>query len=147
MRKIIYLALMGLLFGVFVTYQSAASNQDNPSQGEPMSGLKFENLLKAQLERVNGTEVIVSRVTIPPNTSLPKHWHPGEEFGYVLEGSVVLWQDGKDDIVGHKGDVSYRNYKRRGRYDSRVPCPRTGKARARPRRVTDTEFVCRVEEN
>jgi quercetin dioxygenase-like cupin family protein len=105
MRKIIYLALMGLLFGVFVTYQSAASNQDNPSQGEPMSGLKFENLLKAQLERVNGTEVIVSRVTIPPNTSLPKHWHPGEEFGYVLEGSVVLWQDGKDDIVGHKGDV------------------------------------------
>jgi quercetin dioxygenase-like cupin family protein len=67
--------------------------------------LKLENLLKAQLESVDGTEVIVSRVTMPPNTSLPKHWHPGEEFGYVLEGSVVLWQDGKDDIVGKKGDV------------------------------------------
>jgi quercetin dioxygenase-like cupin family protein len=101
----ICLALMGFLLGVFATYQSAASNHDNPSKGEPMSGLKLENLLKAQLEGVSGTEVIVSRVTMPPNTSLPKHWHPGEEFGYVLEGSVVLWQDGKDDIVGKKGDV------------------------------------------
>jgi quercetin dioxygenase-like cupin family protein len=101
----ICLALVGFLFGVFATYQSVASNHDNPSEGEPMPELKLENLLKAQLEGVDGTEVIVSRVTMPPNTSLPKHWHPGEEFGYVLEGSVVLWQDGKDDLVGKKGDV------------------------------------------
>ena len=106
MRKIIYLALLGFLFGVFVTHHSAASNQDNPSKPpDATPGLKLENLLKAQLEGVEGIEVIVSRVTMPPNTSLPKHWHPGEEFGYVLEGSVVLWQEGKDDIVGKKGDV------------------------------------------
>jgi quercetin dioxygenase-like cupin family protein len=42
---------------------------------------------------------------MPPNISLPKHWHPGEEFAYVLEGSVTLWQKGKDDIVGKAGDV------------------------------------------
>jgi quercetin dioxygenase-like cupin family protein len=101
----ICLALLGFLLGVFATYQSAASNDDTPSKDESMSGLKLENLLKAQLEGIDGTEVIVSRVTMPPNTSLPKHWHPGEEFGYVLEGSVILWQDGKDDIVGKKGDV------------------------------------------
>jgi quercetin dioxygenase-like cupin family protein len=105
MRKMICLALAGFLLGAFATYQSVASNQDNPSEGDTMSGLKLENLLRAQLESVDGTEVIVSRVTMPPNTSLPKHWHPGEEFGYVLEGSVVLWQDGKDDIVAKKGDV------------------------------------------
>ena len=73
--------------------------------GSNVSGLKLENLLKAKLEGVDGTEVIVSRVSIPANTSLPKHWHPGEEFAYILEGSVILWQDGKDDIVGKKGDV------------------------------------------
>ena len=65
----------------------------------------LENLLKSQLEGVKDTEIIVSRVTIPPNTSLPKHWHPGEEFAYVLEGSAVLWQEGKDDLIGKKGDV------------------------------------------
>lgn len=68
-------------------------------------GVKLENLMKSQLEGVNGTEVIVSHVTIPPHTSLPKHWHPGEEFAYILDGSVTLWQKGKKDIVGKKGDV------------------------------------------
>jgi len=66
---------------------------------------KLENLLVAQLEGVHGTEVVVSRVTMPPHTTLPKHWHPGEEFGYVLEGTVILWQEGKDDIRAGVGDV------------------------------------------
>ena len=47
----------------------------------------------------------MSHVTIPPNTSLPKHWHPGEEFAYVLEGSVTLWQKGKRNTLGKAGDV------------------------------------------
>jgi quercetin dioxygenase-like cupin family protein len=81
----------------------SASAENPDSHDKP--GAKLENLLRAQLEAVGGTEVIVSRVAIPPHSSLPKHWHPGEEFGYVLEGSVILWQEGKDDIVVEAGDV------------------------------------------
>lgn len=66
---------------------------------------KLETLLSAHLEGAAGTEVIVSRVTLDANTALPKHWHPGEEFAYVLAGSVVLWQKGKDDIVASAGEV------------------------------------------
>lgn len=66
---------------------------------------KLENLLKTELAGFENGEIIVSRVEIPPHTSLPKHWHPGEEFGYVLEGTCTLWQEGKEDIVGHEGDV------------------------------------------
>ena len=109
MRKTICLILTTILFGVVSTGYLAASNGDPSDSSDAASGgkpgLKLENLLKSQLEGVKGTEVIVSRVSIPPNTSLPKHWHPGEEFGYVLEGSVVLWQEGKDDIVAREGDV------------------------------------------
>lgn len=65
----------------------------------------LETLLSAQLEGVEGTEVIVSRVVIPPNTSLPRHWHPGEEFAYVLEGSAILRRDGKADLKTSKGEV------------------------------------------
>ena len=65
----------------------------------------LKNLLKAELEGVDDTEVIVSHVTIPPNTTLPKHWHPGEEFAYVLDGSVTLWQKGKRDQTIATGDV------------------------------------------
>ena len=65
----------------------------------------MENLLKAQLEGAKGTEVVVSRVSIPANTSLPKHWHPGEEFAYVIKGSVTLWQKGKEDQLIRAGEV------------------------------------------
>ncbi len=67
--------------------------------------MKFENLLTSQLAGVDGTEVVVSHVSVPANTTLPKHWHPGEEFAYIMEGSLVLLQDGKPDVVGHKGDA------------------------------------------
>ena len=82
---------------------------DSPSAKVPspagVQGLVLNNLMSADLEGVEGTKVIVSHVTIPPNTSLPKHWHPGEEFAYVLDGKATLWQKGKRNIVCEKGDV------------------------------------------
>ena len=105
MRKVISLILAGVFVGVLATGQNAVSHEDKPAQSASPSGVKLENLLKAALEGADGIEVIVSRVTVPPHTSLPKHWHPGEEFAYVLEGSVVLWQDGKPDVIGGKGDT------------------------------------------
>ena len=69
------------------------------------SELTLETLLSTKLEGIEGTEVIVSRVVMPPNTALPKHWHPGEEFAYVLEGSTILRRDGKPDLTARKGDV------------------------------------------
>lgn len=66
---------------------------------------QMENLLSAALEGVDGTDVVLSRVVVPPNAALPKHWHPGEEFAYILDGSVTLWQEGEADIVGRPGDV------------------------------------------
>ena len=65
----------------------------------------LNNLLRAELEGVEGTEVIVSHVTLPPNTTLPKHWHPGEEFAYVIEGSTTLWQKGKKEKQVVAGEV------------------------------------------
>ncbi len=70
-----------------------------------VQGLKIDNLMTSQLELVEGTEIVVSHVEIPANTTLPKHWHPGEEFVYVLEGSEVLWQKDKPDVHLKKGDV------------------------------------------
>ena len=71
----------------------------------PSAKLVLEDLVTQKLEMTNNTEVIVSKVRIPANTTLPKHWHPGEEFAYMLEGSVTLWQKGKPDVVFRKGDV------------------------------------------
>jgi len=66
----------------------------------------LETLLTTQLETAEGTDLIMSRVVMPPNTELPKHWHPGQEFAYVLEGSAILRRDGKPDLTVSKGEVA-----------------------------------------
>jgi quercetin dioxygenase-like cupin family protein len=84
---------------LWLAQDSMADESSTPST--PM----LETLLTAQLDGAEGTEVIVSRVEIPPNTNLPKHWHPGEEFAYVLEGLAILRRDGKADLAISKGEV------------------------------------------
>ena len=76
-----------------------------PFAGPMAAELKLENLLSAELVGAPGTEVIVSRVFIPANATLPRHWHPGEEFAYVVSGSVTLWQEGEEDITMPAGGV------------------------------------------
>jgi quercetin dioxygenase-like cupin family protein len=87
---------------------STALAQADASDGTAADtpGPKLETLLRSVLQGVADTEVIMSRVTLPPNTTLPKHWHPGEEFAYILEGSVTLWQDGKENIRLEAGEVA-----------------------------------------
>jgi len=67
--------------------------------------MEFNNLLTAKLAGSENTEVVVSNVKIPPNTQLPMHWHPGEEFAYIIEGSVILVQEGPGEKVFKKGDA------------------------------------------
>lgn len=76
-----------------------------------MIQLKFENLMTEVLEGVAGTEVVVSHCVFPPNFTLPKHWHPGEEFVYVVEGALTLWQEGKDAVTISAGEVIKVPYK------------------------------------
>ena len=90
-----YQQIIGLVVALIVSIATQAGADE----------VKLETLLKTQLEGVDGTEVIVSKVYIPANTALPKHWHPGEEFVYILEGSVTLWQKGKEDITGNAGEL------------------------------------------
>lgn len=71
----------------------------------------FNNLISSSLANSKDKEVILSKVEFPPNTTLPKHWHPGEEFVHVLEGSLCLWQEGEKETKHSKGDtfiVPYR---------------------------------------
>lgn len=80
------------------------------SKAEP----KIENLFQKALakEFTAGREVIVSLVEVPPNTTLERHWHPGEEFHYCLEGEIELVVDGHTTVLETPGKVSHVPYKR-----------------------------------
>lgn len=73
--------------------------------------LKSEKLMQTRLAVAPNTEIIINKVYIPPNVTLPKHWHPGEEFIYILDGSAIVWQKGKKDIQKTKGEVMKIDYK------------------------------------
>jgi len=67
------------------------------------AALKRTVLQKADLS-TPGREVVQALVEIPGGVRPGKHTHPGEEVGYVLEGTLVLWVEGRPTITIKAGD-------------------------------------------
>ncbi|GJL92687.1 cupin domain-containing protein [Hyphococcus sp.] len=62
-------------------------------------------MLRAPITISDGLEVIVSDVIIPSNATVPRHYHPGEEFVYVIEGYAVHVEQDKPDQILKAGDA------------------------------------------
>ena len=90
--------ILGLVLGFGAPVSSGAADDTE-------SPVKVENLLRTTLESTEGIEVILSLVEIGPGASLPKHYHPGEEFVYVLEGSATTWFQDMPGVELGAGDV------------------------------------------
>jgi quercetin dioxygenase-like cupin family protein len=56
---------------------------------------------------VPGREVVQARVELDPGVAFGKHWHPGEEIVYVLEGSLEYQVEGKRPVTLEAGDVLF----------------------------------------
>jgi quercetin dioxygenase-like cupin family protein len=52
-----------------------------------------------------GREVVTAVAEFQPGASPGRHTHAGEEVGYVLEGSVVLEQEGKPNRTVRAGEA------------------------------------------
>jgi quercetin dioxygenase-like cupin family protein len=52
-------------------------------------------------------EVVQVRGEFNAGAGTPKHTHPGEEVGYVLEGTVVLEMEGKQPMTLKAGDAFF----------------------------------------
>jgi quercetin dioxygenase-like cupin family protein len=70
------------------------------------SGTRRTDLQRQDLS-VPGREVIQARVEIDPGVTFPKHWHPGEEIIYVLEGTLEYEVEGKPPTRLKAGDVLF----------------------------------------
>ena len=98
-RSAIWLLCSSLAVSAFLPGSVQA---DEPAAG---ASLVAESLLRDTIKGVEGKEIIVSRVSFPPYTQLPWHWHPGEEVFYVIEGSVTLKRRGQQDVLAAAGDA------------------------------------------
>jgi quercetin dioxygenase-like cupin family protein len=64
-------------------------------------------VLQTQDLSAPGRAVVVVRVDFQPGAEISKHTHPGEEVGYVLEGTLTLEVDGKPPVTLKAGDVFF----------------------------------------
>lgn len=95
MRKAMPMMLilaLGIMFGW-------SGNRLNAQQ-DP---IKRSVLLKTEMAGVQGMDGYVVDVEIAPGAQSGRHYHPGHEFGYVLDGEGVVELDGSPPIPLKKG--------------------------------------------
>lgn len=80
------------------------SDDHHGSHEHSIEAIKIENLLRESLELAENIEVIMSYVEVPDSTTLPFHYHPGEEFAYIIEGSGELLLKDSTRVAMKAGD-------------------------------------------
>jgi quercetin dioxygenase-like cupin family protein len=91
------LAITVLIVGAGLSLHIARAQQ---------AGITRTDLQRHDLS-VSGREVIQARVEIAPGVSSVRHWHPGEEIVYVLEGELEYEVEGKPPVTLKAGDVLF----------------------------------------
>jgi len=71
-----------------------------------LQGLKRTDLQQHDLS-IPGREVVQARVEILPGSSPVRHFHPGEEIIYVLEGTLEYQIDGQQPVTLKAGQVYF----------------------------------------
>jgi quercetin dioxygenase-like cupin family protein len=54
-----------------------------------------------------GRHGVTARAEFAPGASAGRHSHPGEEFGYIVEGAIALSVDGRPTVTLQPGDVFF----------------------------------------
>jgi quercetin dioxygenase-like cupin family protein len=64
-------------------------------------------VLQDQPLSVAGRHAVTARADFGPGAAAGRHAHPGEELGYILEGTVELSVQGRPTVTLKPGDVFY----------------------------------------
>jgi quercetin dioxygenase-like cupin family protein len=68
------------------------------------TGFKRTVLQQVDLS-VPGREAVTAVAELQPGASAGRHTHPGEEIGYVIEGSVLVERDGMPPLTAKAGEA------------------------------------------
>jgi len=79
---------------------------DNASvaQNSPVTRTELQ---RNALSNIPGKQGVMYKIVIAPGGKAPKHTHPGDEFLYVLKGTLIVEAEGKA-LTLNAGDNLYR---------------------------------------
>jgi quercetin dioxygenase-like cupin family protein len=108
------LAHIPLLAAAALTLNAAADTASGP---QPVRTI-FER--HDQSEVTPAKEIVIGSASLPADTGIGYHTHPGDEAGYVLKGNLILKTRGQPDRALKAGDSFFNP---RGAVHSLVAAP------------------------
>jgi len=98
-KVIIFISILatGIAIGLIVSQVPNAQQQ----------AVKSAVLLKADLVGMEGKGGFIVSSEVAPGEVGKKHYHPGHQFGYILEGSMIMEVEGKPPVTYKPGDTFY----------------------------------------
>jgi quercetin dioxygenase-like cupin family protein len=117
MRRWVGVVVMTLVVGILpgMSARTALMAQQAP--------VKRTMLQQKEIEGMPTSEAVLYIAEFTPGGIAGRHYHPGPELGYVLEGSVIIESDGQGPVTLKAGD-SFHNPSKH------VHNPRNGSATA-----------------
>ena len=88
-----------------LVYGCERSQSDSVACDVPLPPPGSNEVLRSKVRVADNLEVIISNVFIPPGTVVPRHYHPGEEFLFVVQGSAVQVEEGREDLELKAGEA------------------------------------------
>ena len=68
----------------------------------------FTELHRAEVVGARSLEVVMGLIERPAESISGKHYHPGGEFGFVLEGAITVSNEGGSEVTLRAGDSFYQ---------------------------------------
>ena len=97
--------LTWLAAGLLAITLPACAQDAPPAAAAPRLPPGSNEMLRAILAEDPNLEVIISDVIIPPGGQVARHYHPGQEFLYLIEGTAVHVEEGQPDRPLKAGDT------------------------------------------
>jgi quercetin dioxygenase-like cupin family protein len=101
MRRTAFIVSVTLAVGIAL----AGIGHQFHGAGEPP--VKVAELLKVDLAGGGGKEGSIFLAQLAPGAAVGKHYHPGDAFAYILEGSMTLEVEGKAPVTLKPGDSGH----------------------------------------
>ena len=99
------LIFTAVLAGTIVAGLATSQGLRAQQQQEQAPKAKITSLLKATLDGMESKEVNILHISAPPGFVTPKHFHPGQVFLYVLDGTATIEMEGDAPLKLGPGDV------------------------------------------
>jgi quercetin dioxygenase-like cupin family protein len=101
MHRTVVMLTIALVVGIAV---GMLGNQILIAQQQPVTRTILQ---QKDLEGVAGREVIMYRAEAVPGGVAGRHYHPGPELVYVLEGALILEPDGQPPMTLKAGESAH----------------------------------------